>query len=87
MEYWKQKTKFVSRDTTTGIWVFILQNNLSTSFTLTYFIFQFRENKVFRVFVVMPLLPGFEGDVGGTTGNAVRAITHWNYASISRFII
>jgi phospholipase D1/2 len=32
----------------------------------------------------MPLLPGFEGDVGGITGNALRAITHWNYASISR---
>ncbi|XP_063696243.1 phospholipase D2 isoform X2 [Culicoides brevitarsis] len=43
-----------------------------------------KENKVFRVFVVMPLLPGFEGDVGGTTGNAVRVITHWNYSSINR---
>ncbi|XP_037945177.1 phospholipase D2 isoform X2 [Teleopsis dalmanni] len=43
-----------------------------------------KERKIFRVYVVMPLLPGFEGDVGGSTGNAVRAITHWNYASISR---
>ncbi|XP_067627358.1 phospholipase D1-like [Eurosta solidaginis] len=43
-----------------------------------------RERKIFRVFVIIPLLPGFEGDVGGSTGNAVRAITHWNYASISR---
>lgn len=34
--------------------------------------------------MVIPLLPGFEGDVGGSTGNAIRAITHWNYASISR---
>lgn len=33
----------------------------------------------------MPLLPAFEGDVGGATGNALRAITHWNYASMSRF--
>lgn len=32
----------------------------------------------------MPLLPAFEGDVGGSTGNSLRAITHWNYASISR---
>lgn len=32
----------------------------------------------------MPLLPGFEGDVGGPTGTSLRAITHWNYASISR---
>lgn len=43
-----------------------------------------RERKPFRVYVIMPLLPGFEGDVGGSTGIAVRAITHWNYASISR---
>ncbi|XP_055383297.1 phospholipase D2 isoform X2 [Condylostylus longicornis] len=42
------------------------------------------ERKVFRVFVIMPLLPGFEGDIGGASGNALRAITHWNYASISR---
>ena len=44
----------------------------------------YREKKVFRVYVVMPLLPGFEGDVGGDTGISLRAITHWNYASISR---
>ncbi|XP_011261406.2 phospholipase D2 isoform X1 [Camponotus floridanus] len=43
-----------------------------------------REGSVFRVFVVMPLLPGFEGEVGGPSGTALRAITHWNYASISR---
>jgi len=47
-------------------------------------VYHFRERKVFRVYVVMPLLPGFEGDVGGSSGNAVRCITHWNYASISR---
>lgn len=47
-------------------------------------VFFFREKKVFRVFVIMPLLPGFEGDVGGTTGIAVRAITHWNYSTICR---
>ncbi|XP_058829828.1 phospholipase D2 [Topomyia yanbarensis] len=44
----------------------------------------FREKKVFRVYVVMPLLPGFEGDVGGASGISLRAITHWNYASICR---
>ncbi|XP_026831180.1 phospholipase D2 isoform X3 [Ooceraea biroi] len=43
-----------------------------------------KEGAVFRVFVVMPLLPGFEGEVGGPSGTALRAITHWNYASISR---
>ncbi|XP_065367107.1 phospholipase D2 isoform X2 [Calliphora vicina] len=43
-----------------------------------------RERKTFRVYVIMPLLPGFEGEVGGSSGIAVRAITHWNYSSISR---
>lgn len=32
----------------------------------------------------MPLLPGFEGEIGGPTGTALLAVTHWNYASISR---
>ncbi|XP_036138454.1 phospholipase D2 isoform X3 [Monomorium pharaonis] len=43
-----------------------------------------REGAVFRVFVVMPLLPGFEGEVGGPSGRPLQAITHWNYNSISR---
>ncbi|XP_074110458.1 phospholipase D isoform X1 [Cotesia typhae] len=43
-----------------------------------------RENAVFKVFIVMPLLPGFEGEVGSPTGTALHAITHWNYVSISR---
>ncbi|XP_039432741.1 phospholipase D2 isoform X1 [Culex pipiens pallens] len=43
-----------------------------------------REKKPFRVYVVMPLLPAFEGEVGGATGISLRAITHWNYASINR---
>ncbi|RZF41721.1 hypothetical protein LSTR_LSTR008596 [Laodelphax striatellus] len=43
-----------------------------------------RERKTFRVYVVIPLLPGFEGEVGTPTGTALHAITHWNYASISR---
>lgn len=47
----------------------------------TYF---FREGKKFRVFIVLPLLPGFEGEVGGASGTALHAITHWNYASMCR---
>lgn len=43
-----------------------------------------REGSTFRVYVVMPLLPGFEGEVGEPSGTALHAITHWNYASISR---
>ncbi|KAL1442211.1 hypothetical protein MTO96_007835 [Rhipicephalus appendiculatus] len=38
----------------------------------------------FRVYVVMPLLPAFEGEVGTDTGVAIQAITHWNYASMCR---
>nr|XP_008191551.1 PREDICTED: phospholipase D2 isoform X2 [Tribolium castaneum]XP_008191552.1 PREDICTED: phospholipase D2 isoform X2 [Tribolium castaneum] len=44
----------------------------------------FKAKEVFRVFVVMPLLPGFEGEVGGPTGTSLHAITHWNYCSISQ---
>lgn len=43
-----------------------------------------RSKEIFRVYIVMPLLPGFEGEVGGATGTSLHAITHWNYASISR---
>ncbi|XP_030747183.1 phospholipase D2 [Sitophilus oryzae] len=43
----------------------------------------YKEKATFRVYVVMPLLPGFEGEVGGATGTSLHAITHWNYASIS----
>ncbi|XP_014664176.1 PREDICTED: LOW QUALITY PROTEIN: phospholipase D2-like [Priapulus caudatus] len=38
----------------------------------------------FRVYVVMPLLPGFEGEVGAPSGYAIQAVTHWQYTSISR---
>ncbi|XP_037086463.1 phospholipase D2-like isoform X5 [Pollicipes pollicipes] len=38
----------------------------------------------FRVFVIVPLLPGFEGQVGTAGGTAIQAITHWNYSSICR---
>ena len=32
----------------------------------------------------MPLLPAFEGDITGITGNALRNILHFNYISICR---
>ncbi|KAJ2950831.1 hypothetical protein O0L34_g9102 [Tuta absoluta] len=44
----------------------------------------FRANEKFRVFVVMPLLPGFEGEVGAPSGTSLHAVTHWNYQSICR---
>ncbi|XP_043289717.1 phospholipase D2-like [Venturia canescens] len=43
-----------------------------------------KEKAIFRVFVVLPLLPGFEGQVGEDSGAYLHTITHWNYASISR---
>ncbi|XP_053600044.1 phospholipase D2 isoform X2 [Plodia interpunctella] len=43
-----------------------------------------RARETFRVFVVMPLLPGFEGEVGASSGAALHVVTHWNYQSISR---
>lgn len=44
----------------------------------------YREGSTFRVYVVMPLLPAFEGEIGTGSGTAIQAITHWNYASICR---
>uniref|UniRef100_A0A671QAH1 phospholipase D n=1 Tax=Sinocyclocheilus anshuiensis TaxID=1608454 RepID=A0A671QAH1_9TELE len=38
----------------------------------------YREKKKFRVYVVMPLLPGFEGDIS-SGGGAIKAIMHFNY--------
>ncbi|KAK6187642.1 hypothetical protein SNE40_005621 [Patella caerulea] len=38
----------------------------------------------FRVYVVMPLLPAFEGEFGTSGGTALQAVTNWNYASICR---
>ena len=38
-----------------------------------------REQKTYRVFVVVPLLPGFEGDINEGGGNAIQAILHFTY--------
>ncbi|CAH2091665.1 unnamed protein product [Euphydryas editha] len=43
-----------------------------------------RAGDTFRVFVVMPLLPAFEGEVGAPSGTSLHAVTHWNYQSICR---
>ena len=37
------------------------------------------EQKTYRVFVVVPLLPGFEGDINEGGGNAIQAILHFTY--------
>lgn len=38
-----------------------------------------REGKKYRVYVVTPLLPGFEGDITTGGGNAIQAVMHFNY--------
>lgn len=52
-----------------------LQNFLAELSSL--FLFStFREHKVFRVYVILPLLPAFEGDVGGTTGKSLIIVDY-----------
>ncbi|KAG2468059.1 PLD2 Phospholipase, partial [Polypterus senegalus] len=42
------------------------------------------ENKTFRVFVVVPLLPGFEGDITTGGGKSIQAILHFTYRTMCR---
>ncbi|XP_008163179.1 phospholipase D1 isoform X5 [Chrysemys picta bellii] len=43
-----------------------------------------RDSKRYRVYVVIPLLPGFEGDISTGGGNALQAIMHFNYRTMCR---
>uniref|UniRef100_A0A8C1RK10 Phospholipase n=1 Tax=Cyprinus carpio TaxID=7962 RepID=A0A8C1RK10_CYPCA len=43
-----------------------------------------KEKKLFRVYVVTPLLPGFEGDISTGGGNALQAVMHFNYRTMNR---
>ncbi|GAB5576663.1 phospholipase D1 isoform X2 [Prionailurus iriomotensis] len=45
-----------------------------------------RENQRYRVYVVIPLLPGFEGDISTGGGNALQAIMHFNYSVGNQWI-
>ncbi|KPP64627.1 phospholipase D2-like [Scleropages formosus] len=42
------------------------------------------EQQKFRVYVVVPLLPGFEGDISAGGGNAIQAILHFTYRTMCR---
>ena len=42
------------------------------------------EQKKFRVLVVMPLLPAFEGDVLDPTSTVLRIQIHWQFQAITR---
>uniref|UniRef100_A0A452TZK5 Phospholipase n=1 Tax=Ursus maritimus TaxID=29073 RepID=A0A452TZK5_URSMA len=41
----------------------------------------------YRVYVVIPLLPGFEGDISTGGGNALQAIMHFNYRCQSSKVV
>ncbi|XP_061447126.1 phospholipase D2 isoform X2 [Rhineura floridana] len=42
------------------------------------------KKKPFRVYVLLPLLPGFEGDIAQGGGNSIQAILHFTYRTICR---
>ncbi|XP_071760505.1 phospholipase D1 isoform X1 [Centroberyx gerrardi] len=44
----------------------------------------YREGKKYRVYVVTPLLPGFEGDINTGGGSAIQAVMHFNYRTMIR---
>ncbi|XP_060197605.1 phospholipase D zeta 1 isoform X1 [Lycium barbarum] len=44
----------------------------------------YNEKKSFRVIVVIPLLPGFQGGLDDNGAASVRAIMHWQYRTICR---
>lgn len=46
----------------------------------------FREGKTYRVYVVTPLLPGFEGDINTGGGSAIQAVMHFNYRCVCVFV-
>ncbi|XP_009417749.2 phospholipase D zeta 1 isoform X1 [Musa acuminata AAA Group] len=43
-----------------------------------------KEKKCFRVIIVLPLLPGFQGGIDDGGSASVRAIMHWQYQTICR---
>ncbi|XP_053574304.1 phospholipase D2 [Bombina bombina] len=44
----------------------------------------YRDNSTFRVFIVIPLMPGFEGNIELGGGNSIQAILHYTYSTICR---
>ncbi|XP_062841509.1 phospholipase D1 [Trichomycterus rosablanca] len=44
----------------------------------------YRDGKKYRVYVITPLLPGFEGDINTGGGTALQAIMHFNYRTMLR---
>uniref|UniRef100_A0A3Q3X6M6 Phospholipase n=1 Tax=Mola mola TaxID=94237 RepID=A0A3Q3X6M6_MOLML len=44
----------------------------------------YRDGQKYRVYVVTPLLPGFEGDITTGGGSAIQAVMHFNYRTMNR---
>ncbi|EGR28742.1 phospholipase d1, putative [Ichthyophthirius multifiliis] len=44
----------------------------------------FLRNEKFRVFVVLPLLPGFQGEIDGSNSGVLKIQLHWEYLTICR---
>uniref|UniRef100_A0A3B3TM77 phospholipase D n=1 Tax=Poecilia latipinna TaxID=48699 RepID=A0A3B3TM77_9TELE len=44
----------------------------------------YREGAKYRVYVVTPLLPGFEGDINTGGGSAIQAVMHFNYRTMNK---
>lgn len=40
--------------------------------------------ETFRVFILLPLMPGFEGDISMPGSSALQVVLHWIYQSLSR---
>ncbi|XP_073403198.1 phospholipase D2 isoform X3 [Dendrobates tinctorius] len=60
-----------------------IQNMISDAIVQRIF-WAHREGRRFRVFIVIPLLPGFEGNIDMGGGNSIQAILHFTYSSICR---
>ncbi|KAM4726578.1 phospholipase D2 isoform 2-T4 [Anableps anableps] len=61
----------------------VIQNNIGDAI-VDRILRAHREQKKYRVFVVIPLLPGFEGDITTGGGNAIQAIMHFTYRTMCR---
>ncbi|CAJ0608562.1 unnamed protein product [Cylicocyclus nassatus] len=44
----------------------------------------YKDKEPFKVYILLPLMPGFEGNVGAPGGSALQAVLHWTYRSLSR---
>ncbi|XP_024516571.1 phospholipase D zeta 1 [Selaginella moellendorffii] len=61
----------------------VIQNRVLESL-YTRILRAYKEKQCFRVIILLPLLPGFQGGVDDTGAASVRAIIHWQYRTICR---